>query len=61
MTKETRVLRVLSTDTWTRTGHIVKAARMDSVACAKAIRRLVDLKVIERTTYGHARLYRRIA
>lgn len=61
MTKESRALRVLSTDTWTRTGQIVKAAQMDSVACAKAIRRLVDLRVIERTTYGHARLYRRTA
>jgi predicted transcriptional regulator len=60
MTKDSRVLRVLTSTGWKRTGHIVRDAHMDSVACAKALRRLVDMGAVERTTYGHARLYRRV-
>lgn len=61
MTKESRILRVLAHDTWKRTTHIVRDAHMDSVACGKALKQLVALGVVERTTYGHAKLYRRVA
>ena len=67
MTFESRVLAVLDPVRQLNTTQVIKAARMDRVTCIMALKSLVDLGIVEESTYRNGRqgrpalLYRRRA
>ena len=67
MTDESRVLAVLDARRQLNQAQVIQACRMGAYACMDALARLIDLGLVERTTYRSGRagrpalLYRRCA
>jgi len=65
LTRETRVLAVLDLVKQLNQSQVIKAVRMDASTCVFTLRTLIDLGLVEQTTYRNGRngrpalLYRR--